>query len=311
MTQSRTNANNWAADIVTVNAGTGLTGGGSTASVTVSIDTATTVDRTTAQVLTNKDLTSATNTFPTSVVTLTGSQTLTNKTLTSPVLTTPSISNITAKGDLLAGTAASTISRLGVGTDGQVLSAASAQATGLQWTTLSSGGMTLIGTYTLGASDLSITSIPQTYKHLKMILIGCASPDSVNAAKPVFMTFNNDTGANYAFNYWGVANSTIASAFVTSGGATSFTSGNYASSIIPSSPSSAATQNSECNIYNYSSTSLNKVVNYDAAGQNISYQYLAYRVSGKYNSNTAISSIQLTRLSTQTLVGTVLLYGVS
>ena len=39
--------------------------------------------------LTNKDLTSATNTFPTSLVTLTGTQSLSNKTLTSPTLTAP------------------------------------------------------------------------------------------------------------------------------------------------------------------------------------------------------------------------------
>lgn len=38
--------------------------------------------------LTNKDLTSGTNTFPTSLVTLTGTQTLTNKTLTSPKIGT-------------------------------------------------------------------------------------------------------------------------------------------------------------------------------------------------------------------------------
>lgn len=37
--------------------------------------------------LTNKDLTSGTNSFPTSLVTLTGSQTLTNKTLTNPTVT--------------------------------------------------------------------------------------------------------------------------------------------------------------------------------------------------------------------------------
>jgi hypothetical protein len=45
------------------------------------------VGTTNTQVLTNKDLTSATNTLSTSVVTLTGSQTLTNKTLTSPTIT--------------------------------------------------------------------------------------------------------------------------------------------------------------------------------------------------------------------------------
>jgi hypothetical protein len=41
------------------------------------------------QTLTNKDLSSGTNTFPSSFATLTGSQTLTNKTLTAPVLISP------------------------------------------------------------------------------------------------------------------------------------------------------------------------------------------------------------------------------
>lgn len=40
---------------------------------------------------------------------------------------------IDAKGDLIAGTAADTAARLGVGTDGQVLTADSTQATGLKW----------------------------------------------------------------------------------------------------------------------------------------------------------------------------------
>jgi len=45
-------------DITGVTAGTGISGGGTSGAVTVSIDTAVTVDRTTAQTLTNKTLTS-------------------------------------------------------------------------------------------------------------------------------------------------------------------------------------------------------------------------------------------------------------
>jgi hypothetical protein len=72
-------------DISAVVAGTGLSGGGSSGSVTLSIDTGVTVDLTTAQTLTNKTIDASTNTL-TGVVTLTGTQTLTNKTLTSPLI---------------------------------------------------------------------------------------------------------------------------------------------------------------------------------------------------------------------------------
>jgi hypothetical protein len=70
-------------DISAVVAGTGLSGGGSSGSVTLSINTAVTADLSTAQTLTNKTIDAANNTL-TGVATLTGSQTLTNKVLTSP-----------------------------------------------------------------------------------------------------------------------------------------------------------------------------------------------------------------------------------
>jgi hypothetical protein len=72
-------------DISAVVAGTGLSGGGSSGSVTLSINTAVTADLTTAQTLTNKTISAANNTL-TGVATLTGTETLTNKTLTSPLI---------------------------------------------------------------------------------------------------------------------------------------------------------------------------------------------------------------------------------
>jgi hypothetical protein len=72
-------------DISAVVAGTGLSGGGTSGSVTLSINTAVTADLSTAQTLTNKTIDASTNTL-TGVATLTGTQTLTNKTFTSPAI---------------------------------------------------------------------------------------------------------------------------------------------------------------------------------------------------------------------------------
>lgn len=66
---------------------------------------------------------------------------------------------IDAKGDLLAGTAADTIARLAVGTNGHVLTADSSTATGLKWAAAAGGGGKVLQVVTATTStETAITS---------------------------------------------------------------------------------------------------------------------------------------------------------
>ena len=77
---------------------------------------------------------------------------------------------VDAKGDIIAATAADTVSKLTVGANGTVLTAASGQATGLEWATPSSGSMTLLSTTSLTGATTTISSIDQTYSNLYAII---------------------------------------------------------------------------------------------------------------------------------------------
>lgn len=78
---------------------------------------------------------------------------------------------VDAKGDLIVGTAADTVSRLAVGTNDHVLTADSSTATGLKWAAPAAGGMTLLASGSLSGTYTEITSIPSTYINLELHLI--------------------------------------------------------------------------------------------------------------------------------------------
>lgn len=66
--------------------------------------------------------------------------------------------NITAKGDLIAGTGAGAISRVAVGTDGQLLTASSTSSTGVTWTTVTGYSAPTLGSTSI-ASGATVTSV--------------------------------------------------------------------------------------------------------------------------------------------------------
>lgn len=100
---------------------------------------------------------------------------------------------VDAKGDIVAATTADTVARLAVGSNGTVLTADSAESTGLKWATPAAGSFTQIATGTLSSTGVTLSSISGTYKSLRLLLDNV----QVNAIVGLRLTVNGNTSGIY------------------------------------------------------------------------------------------------------------------
>ena len=226
-------------------------------------------------------------------------------------------STLTTKGDLYAATAASTPARLAVGTNGQVLTADSTAATGLAYTTISSGGMTLISETSASAlSSLSFTSIAGTYKQLLLIYSGIRHSDNSTVFS---VRLNADSGSIYHVKGFQAS----ANTFNNAGSSPTSISGQASGIYIYSFGEAVNNANIITDVYgsilidNYASSTKSKSIdcsfNYY---NNANSTYYTMNTNSMFDSTAAITSLDITRLSgsgtfSNTTNSTIRLYGVS
>ena len=230
MTRARTNADNVTADIAGITAGTGITGGGTSGTVTITNSMATAFD---------------------------------------------------TKGDLIGATGADTFSKLAVGANGTVLTAASGQATGLEWATPSSGSMTVIASGSFAAdASVVLSSIVGTYRDLSLRVYNFRPSTD---GEQLYIRLNGDTANNYVVS------------LRTDGDSTSITFANRYQFYGDTDNGASTLGAGELKIINYSSSTVIKGIQSNASGTNQTNppNQRIQIAAGLYNSTTAITSITM------------------
>jgi hypothetical protein len=186
-------------------------------------------------------------------------------------------SPLTTKGDVYTFSTVDT--RLGVGANGTVLTADSAQATGLTWAApASGGGLTLLQTLSLSGTSTTSSSLSGSYKNLEVYVKNTQG----SVLEDMILRFNSDTGNNYSWNLSQVTGSTA--------GASTLLAGNYMYFGLLNNTADIIKQtHGSIKIYGYTNTDSVYVECRSSAKDNSAQR--AYFVNGIYDNSAAITTI--------------------
>lgn len=200
---------------------------------------------------------------------------------------------VTAAGDLVYGTASGAMTRLGIGTSGQVLKVNSG-ATAPEWGTIATSSITSLASGSLGTATTSITGISGSYRNL-VLVVRNYRPATDNTDQR--LQFNSDTGSNYRGGaYPNQSNITSATFLVCNANPDNGTANGLSIIEIPE----------------YTNTSAYKQISYIAHSRNASSSsnYDVTTGIGVWTSGSAITSIQLFAGTGNTTSGTYELLGI-
>lgn len=197
---------------------------------------------------------------------------------------------VTTAGDLIVADGNASVTRLGIGTTGQVLSS---NGTTAVWDDPVAGGMVAIasGNFSTGASVLDLTSISQGYNDLRLVMKGV----STGVSERLRFKINNDSSALYGVGF-NVAGTN--------------TTGQITDQDIYASSSDSLIVTS---IYEYANTSTGKLISTTFYAQYTATTYNGRTVEAFYRSTDAVTEINIFGAATTNNFtgGSYILYGVN